>query len=164
MPDFRLVPTGPTAPVVMTMDWLQNPLGLIDETHALTSAVFIALCTDALADPSDVLPDPSSDDRRGWWGDMDADVIWGAWPVGSKLWLLKRAKILGAGAREGATTTRVDNYCRVALQPFIDNKIASRLDVAVRQDNIQRIFARTVLYRGPKSAIDLEFQALWQDP
>jgi phage gp46-like protein len=145
------------------MDWLKSPIGLIDETAELISAVNVALMTDSLAAPTDVLPDPNSNDRRGWWGDLDADTIWGGWPIGSKLWLLTRAKIVDSGAREGATIARVQAYISAAIQPFITAKLASRFSVTATQVNRQRIDARVIIYRGPKSAIELQYQALWDE-
>lgn len=160
MPDIRLVPVN--SPII-GMDWLQTPAGLIDEAAELISAVNVALMTDALAGPSDALPDPRSDDRRGWWGDLEAATIWGGWPIGSKLWLLSRAKIVDAGAREGATIARVQQYISQAIQPFVDNKLASRFVVTATQVSSQRIDANVVIYRGPKSAIQLQYQALWDE-
>jgi phage gp46-like protein len=109
------------------------------------------------------LPDPRSDDRRGWWGNLDAKAIWNGWPIGSKLWLLTRAKIVDQNAREGATIARVENYIRTALQPFIDNKICSRVTVTATQIGEQRIDAKIVLFRGPKTAIQLLFAPLWTE-
>ena len=120
MPDIRLVPVA--TPDVVTWDWLQTPAGLLDETNELITAVLIAFNSDAVAAPSDVLPDPRSDDRRGWWGDMDAATIWSGWPLGSKLWLLTRASIVDQNAREGATVTRAatvvcSNACSPSSRP-----------------------------------------------
>jgi phage gp46-like protein len=161
MPDVRLVPI--VTPIALTFDWLQTPTGLLDETQQLASAVTVAFNTDATADPSDVLPDPRSDDRRGWWGDLDAEAIWGGWPIGSKLWLLTRAKIVDSGAREGATIVRVKNYLLAALQPFIDHRICSQVTVDVALNNIRQITAQVTIYRGPKSAIQLNYDPLWQE-
>lgn len=160
--DFRLVPQDTID--VISLDWFQSPgTGLIDETEDLKTAVIVALCTDALADVSDVLPDPNSSDRRGWWGDYHADTIWGGWPVGCKLWLLTRAKILGPGSKEGPTLARVQTYISQAIQPFVTARLCSRFVVGVKRTNIQRIDASVTIFRGPKSAISLQFQALWGD-
>ena len=161
MPDIQLVPV--TSPDVMTFDWLQTPTGLLDEMQALADAVTVALNTDALADVTDVLPDPRSADRRGWWGDLDADVIWNGWPIGSKLWLLTRAKILDANAREGSTLVRARNYITTALQPFVDHGICSRFAVTPAVVNDRRIDASIIMYRGPKTAIQLEYAPLWSE-
>lgn len=161
MPDIRLIPIA--TPDIVTFDWLRTPTGLIDETEQLASAFMVALNTDALADVSEVLPDPRSKDRRGWWGDLDAESIWGGWPIGSKLWLLTRAKILDNSAREGATITRAQRYIKAALQPFITKGICSQITVEVSQVNDRRINARITAYRGPKTTIQLEYSPLWSE-
>jgi phage gp46-like protein len=156
--------TGVNSPVVITMDWLKGPVtGQLTEGPSLQAAVFVALLSDAIAAPSDVLPNPNSDDLRGWWGDLDAAEIWGGWTLGSKLWLLTRTSIVDQNAKAGATITRVQQYLAAALQPFVDNKICSKFTVTARQTNIQTIIAHVKMYRGPKSAIALEFQALWNE-
>src|SRR5262252_8160155 len=99
MPDIRLVQNAifPNAPAYsVTMDWSLLGDGTLDETQALATAVIVALGTDGLAAISDVLPDPDSVDRAGWWANLDAEEIWDGWDIGCKLWLLKRDKIVGA--------------------------------------------------------------------
>lgn len=162
--DLRLVPVNNEIEGVITLDLLTTPMGL-DETQELTSAVLVALCTDALAAPDDKLPwDITGDiDRRGWWADLNADKIWGGWPIGSKLWLLKRTNITDAGAREGATIARVQGYIASALQPFIDRKICTQVQVTARQESGSRIFANVVMIRGPKTLIDLQFESVWAE-
>lgn len=156
--------TGIPSPDVIMLDWLKTPItGQLAEGPSLQSAVFVALLSDAIADPADQLPDPNSDDLRGWWGDLDAAEIWGGWVLGSKLWLLTRTSIVDQNARAGATITRVQQYIAAALQPFVDNKICSKFTVTAQQTNSQSIRARVKMYRGPKSAIALEFQALWDE-
>lgn len=161
MPDIRLVSID--TPALVTFDWLQQPTGLLDETQQLADAMIIALNSDAAADDSDALPDPRDDNKRGWWGDLDAESIWKGWPLGSKLWLLRRSKIVDADAAEGATTKRAEAYIRTALKPFIDNGLCSRIDVDVQQVSDIRISANVLIYRGPKPAIQLQYQALWEE-
>ena len=161
MPDVRLIPIA--TPDIVTFDWLQTPTGLIDETEQLASAFMVALNTDAEADIAEELPDPRETYRRGWWGDLDAEAIWDGWPIGSKLWLLTRAKIVESGAREGATITRAQRYIKEALQPFITKGICSQITVVVTQVNEQRIKAVIVAYRGPKVTIQLEYAPLWSE-
>ena len=147
----------------VTMDWLMTPANLIDDGPALQTAMIIALGTDARAADSDILPNPDSTDRRGWWGDMDAEEIWGGWPVGSKLWLLSRAKITGASSSEGATLARAEGYTRDAMRPFVTNRIASRVDVNAMQIGTGRIDVDLTMYRGPVSAVDLRYSELWSE-
>jgi phage gp46-like protein len=164
MPDIRFVQSG-TFPTVtaVSVDWLLLGDGSLDETEALATAVIVALGTDRLAEPGERLPDPDSVDRRGWWGDLDAEQIWDGWPIGSRLWLLMREKITGAEAYQGATITRVEHYIREALQPFIDRRVASQLEVRVTRVNQERIDALIRMYRGPDIEIELRYQILWED-
>ena len=164
MPDIRLVQRGDFPyRTEVAVDWLLLGNGTLDSTEALASAVIVALGTNRLADASDVLPDPDSIDRQGWWGDFDAELVWNGWPIGSRLWLLKREKITGAGARRGSTLVVIENYVREALQPFVDLKICSRFDVYVERANSQRIDVLVQMFRGPELSIDLRYQVLWDD-
>ena len=148
MPDVRLVQQG-TFPYQtdVSVDWLLLNDGTLDESQALATAVIVALGTD----------------RRGWWGDLDADVIWNGWPIGCRLWLLHREKITGSGAQQGSTLVKIKFMIQEALQPFIDLRLASAMYVDVERVDVQRINVLVRLYRGPKTAIELQFQILWQD-
>jgi phage gp46-like protein len=161
MPDLRLFDI--VTPFVVTFDLLQKPDNLIDETEALASAVIVALGTHKRANADDILPDENDTDRRGWWADENAEAIWSGWPIGSRLWLLERHKITDNTARQGSTLARIDAYIREALQPFITQRIVSRVDVAVARTELQKIVANIVLYRGPLPAIQLQYQALWAE-
>lgn len=163
MPDLRLVQHGGFPLEVVTLDFLQTSGGLIDETQALATAAMVALGTDARAGETDVLPNPDDTDRRGWWGDMDAADIWDGWPVGTRLWLLRRAKITGPGSREGATVAVAEAYIRECLQPFVDRRIASRLVVSCERTGRDAIAALAILYRGPTPAVELHFSDLWAE-
>lgn len=164
MPDIRLVQNAefPNQPwYAVTIDWSLLGDGTLDERDALASAVIVALGTDRLAEVGDLLPDPDSQDRRGWWGDFDADQVWNGWPIGCRLWLLQRSKIEGPGSRYGSTVVRVEQYIREAIQPFIDRNIASSFSVKARRVDTQRIDALIQIFRGPTRPIELRYQILW---
>jgi phage gp46-like protein len=164
MPDIRLVQNPDAFPrYSIPVDWLLLDDGTLDDSQALATAVVVALGTDRLADRDDILPDPDSTDRAGWWGDMDARELFGGWPIGSRLWLLKRAKIVGPADPYGATVARVEDYIRESIQPFIDGLIATSFDVEVHRVGTERIDAFVVIYRGPKRPVELRFQILWND-
>ncbi|UGY13733.1 phage GP46 family protein [Bradyrhizobium septentrionale] len=165
MPDVRYVQQTDIAIVgtAVELDWLMTPMHLLGDGFALQSAVIIALGTDALVPADAVLPDPDSTDRGGWWGDMDAEEIWNGWPVGSKLWLLRRAKITPSQAREGSTVYRAESYAREALRPFTDQRIASRIDAGASRTDRGRIDVSVVIYRGPDRPIDLRYASLWEE-
>lgn len=162
MTDVRIASTGDGLVEAVTLDLLLTPLGDLDARNDLATAMTVALCTDARAEPDDVLPTPGDDDRRGWWADLDAAAIWDGWPIGSRLWLLSRTAIAGPGAQRGATTVQIEDYIREALQPFLDRQIATGLDVAVARVGLDRIEAAVTLIRGPGDAIELRFADLWR--
>jgi phage gp46-like protein len=148
---------------VVQIDWNLLSDGTLDATQELATAVIVALGTDRLAEPGDILPDPDDTDRRGWWGDYQAQEIWDGWPVGSRLWLLQREKIEGQGSRRGATTTRVEQYISEAIQPFVDRRIGTSFEVEATRIGKERIDALVRIYRGNILEIELRYEILWRD-
>lgn len=146
-----------------TMDWFLRDNGDLDDREELVTSVRLALGTDSLSDISEILPDPDSTDRRGWWGDMDAEFIWGGWPIGCKNWLLTRAKITEAPSSEGSTIERAKRYTINALQPLVDKRICSQIIVDAFRTELNRIEVHAIIYRGPLAEIDLRYQILWQE-
>ena len=163
VPDIRIVQNNQFPKYSVTCDWQLLSNGTLDDRQALASAVVVALGTNALAGTDDVLPDPDSTDREGWWGDLDADLIWGGWTIGSRIWLLRRSKIISAGARHASTASLVEIYIRNAIQPFADRKVCTAFDVWVTRVNIERIDALVRLYRGPLPEIELRYSILWDE-
>lgn len=145
------------------MDWILKRDGTLSVEEELATAVRVALGSDRLADLNEVLPDPDSQDRRGWWGDIEAEEIWGGWPIGCKNWLLRRAKIADEFSWEGATVVRAKTYTRESLQPFIDKRICSQIDVEATRVGREEIDVHIVMWRGPKTRVELRFQYLWKE-
>jgi phage gp46-like protein len=152
--------TGLITDPSLTLAWLVAP---VDDSGdgELADAVVVALGTDRLAEASDDLPDPNDDNRRGWWGDVDAALLFGGWPLGCRLWLLAREKITDAAARRGSTIGRIETYLRESMQPFIAAGIASRMQIDVVRSGIDQIDTMVQLYRGPALLVDLRYGALW---
>jgi phage gp46-like protein len=163
VPDVRLVQDMNFPRYSVTIDWQLLGDGTLDDTQALATAVVVALGTNALSDPSELLPDPDSTNREGWWGDYDADVVWNAWPIGSKLWLLRRSAIESVASRQGSTVARVLAYINLAVQPFVDRQIASRFTAYAERVDKQRIDAKIVIYRGSTPSIELLYSVLWDE-
>jgi phage gp46-like protein len=88
----------------------------------LRTAVLISLFTDALARPDDEIPD-GTDDRRGWWGNLPIEGE-PADPIGSRLWLLARAK------RTEETRRRAQTYAQDALAWMVADGVAAAVTVA----------------------------------
>lgn len=158
--DIRLVQNTEFPKYSVTVDWSLLGDGTLDDTQALATAVVVALGTDRLADASDL--DLDETDRRGWWGDFDAEEVWDGWPIGSRLWLLKRDKITGSGAQRGPTTTRVEHYIYEAIQPFLERRIGSQMFVQATRTADSRIDALVRIYRGPTVEVELRYAVLWE--
>jgi phage gp46-like protein len=163
VPDVRIVQNNFFPKYSVTCDWSLREDGTLDDTKALATAVVVALGTNGLAASSDILPDPDSSDRQGWWGDLEAEEIWNAWPVGSKLWLLARSKITPSDAAQGGTLIAIETYIRDSIQPLVDRQICSDFDVWVTRVDKQRIDALVRIYRGPLMEVELRYQILWQE-
>jgi phage gp46-like protein len=165
MTDIRIVTNYSfTLTPVITMDWLLTPMGSLDEAQELATAVKVALATDGLAYQDDQLPGLEDDtDRAGWWGDLQAPQIWNGWPIGSRLWLLRRSSITDSASRLGSTLERAERYTQEALQPFVEQKICSTFEVVASRLTSQEIVVQVTIFRGPLPAIQLQFQALWDE-
>jgi len=145
----------------VTREWLLTPVDQRDPSLDLVDCVVIALGTDRLARADDKLPVRGDTDRRGWWGDLDAAGIRDGWPIGSRLWLLRRVTITGPEARQGSTVARAEDYTREALQPFVQKGVASRLSVVGERMSIEGIDVKATLFRGDLPALSLRYATLW---
>ena len=166
MPDIRLKErTVPpiTPPTAVSIDWVRTGGSGIDESQALATAVMVALGTDGLAAASDPLPDKWFDNnRRGWWGDLDAAAIWSGWPIGARLWTMMRDKITYAGSRYGSTAGKAQLFCNLCLQPFVDASIISSFTaVATVVDPQKQINVNITLFRRVGPAVQLSYSFLW---
>lgn len=120
---------------------------LLDD--GLRTAVVISLMTDATARDDDNLADgdaQAAGDRRGWWGDMPI-AGQATRPIGSRLWLLRRAK-----ATEG-TRLRAVTMVREALAWMIEDGICQAIDVEaeLRGSPPDRLMLGVTLRRGGTS-------------
>ena len=89
--------------------------------------------------------------------------MWGGWPIGSRLWLLSRVAITDSNARVGATIERARSYTREALAPTVKAKICTKYETDLQQIGRERISGTITIFRGPKTAIALQFADLWRD-
>ncbi len=96
--------------------------GLVSQ-EPLRRAIIISLFTDRRALSDDPLPGGIGSDPRGWWGDAVPD----ARPLGSRLWLLHREKVIPE------TLRRVEDYAREALQWLIDDGYFAEMTVAAER-------------------------------
>lgn len=125
----------------------------------LKSAIILSLFTDAAAATDDILPDDDSD-RRGWWG--DAVPPHGLEPgrdrFGSKLWLLRRAKILPV------TLERARLWATEALQWLIDDGVAAALSVDAVIVAGDALGLQVTVTRSPATGgASLRYDFVWKD-
>lgn len=118
-------------------DWLIDPPDLADDAD-LQTAVLISLFSDRLAALDDTLPDPSANDRRGWWGDTGTDPPEN---IGSKLWLYTRARWTEE-VRIG-----IEEAARQALQWCLDDDVADSVECTAEMAEIGRINLSVILLR-----------------
>ncbi len=108
----------------------------------LATAIIVSLFTDARARPDDGLPSGESD-RRGWVGDTlaeDGDRI------GSRLWLLRRAK------QTEETRRRAVDYAREALAWIVRRGMARTIEVSAQWVAPGRLaLAIAVVMPGPQT-------------
>jgi len=114
----------------------------------LETAVLLSLFTDRRASADDVIPDGSGD-PRGWWGNTGR-----ARPLGSKLWLLERAKQIEE------TRLRARDYAAEALAWLVDVRVAD--DVAVEAAwQGQGYLALSVVISEPGGVAPIVFTYQW---
>lgn len=99
----------------------------------IVTAVLISLFTDRLAGPDDVLTD-GTNDRRGWWADSSNNAI------GSRLWLLTRAK------HTTATLGLAEAYIAEALQWLLDDGVASKIDIRAEWERTDALSAHITVH------------------
>lgn len=138
-------------PLTVVIDGQVASLGL-DSANPLIRAVVISLFTWRRANPDDDLPGGS---MEGWWGDIFPPVEDDR--IGSRLWLLSRAKLLPG------TPQQAKEYAAEALQWMIDDGVASRIDIVAERQGNDTLALSLVFYRSDGSALaDIRFANLWE--
>lgn len=115
----------------------------VDE--GLEPAVTISLFTDRRAEPADIA---TPEERRGWWGDTHPDVPEDR--IGSRLWLLARAKTTDA------TLELAKRYILEALQWLIDDGVASSVEA-------EPFYLEDVSQTGPRKTLCVTIKIMRPD-
>ena len=126
--------------------------GDLAQGNDLTTAVMLSLFTDGRADEDDVLPD--GNDPRGFW----ADALDGT-RMGSKLWLLERARNLPE------TFRLAEEYATAALQWLVADGVASKVTAtaaAARGVDCNNVLALQIdIYKPDKKVLAFKFRYAW---
>ncbi|MDH4745816.1 phage GP46 family protein [Sphingomonas sp. CBMAI 2297] len=114
----------------------------------IETAVLLSLHTDAPADDDDVIPDASGD-PRGWWGDST---------MGSKLWLLSRAK------KTPATLLLAKAYAEAACAWLVSDGAAASVNVTAEWVSPGAMLGLLVVVAQPDgNAVRVATQFAWKD-
>jgi phage gp46-like protein len=98
--------------------------GDLQADNGLKTAIILSLLLDRPALPGDVLPDPRSAYRGGWWGTAFLPPLNGKPDFyGSRLWLLKRA------VQTPDTLVKAQNYAMEALEWMLLDGVVGSLTV-----------------------------------
>lgn len=131
-------------------DWKLLEDGDLLLAPPMETAVIVSIFTDRLAELDDDLG-PGETDRRGWWATgLDGK------PIGSRLWLLRRAK------REAETLKRARDYIREALAWMIEEGLAVSVDVQCEWQDASRIAAAIGVNRADGSRAAVTAAWAWQ--
>lgn len=137
-------------PLTIVIDKRTVPLGM-DAADPLVRAVLVSLFTWRRANPDDALP---GDQRQGWWGDSFPTVPNDR--IGSRLWLLSRAKLLPE------TVNRAREYAEEALRWLVEDGVASRVEVQAERRGLDGLaLAVSVFKTGGNVPLNIRFTDVW---
>jgi len=128
-------------------DWQLQGKSLASGRDLLT-AVTISLFTDRQAEPDDPVAD-GTQDLRGWWGDSEGARI------GSRLWLLERAK------RTQQTLQLAQEYIREALQWLIDAGVVASFQIKVEWIAGNQLSAQVTALRNDGTTHAMNYAWAW---
>jgi phage gp46-like protein len=128
---------------------------LLAQDDGLTTSVLLSLFTDRRAEDDDAIPG-GAEDRRGTW--LDAFAGEEGDRMGSRLWLLERAKLLPE------TVTRMREYCEEALEWMVRDGVARSVSVEtwiVRNHPAGIIGAQINIVKPDGTTTRYKFDKLW---
>lgn len=132
--------------------------GDLDISEELATWTIVSLFSDRLAEPEDVKP-PLDPDRRGWWGDSYLQDDNPGDLIGSRLWLLERAK------SSRTLPPIAQGYELEALQWMLDDGLATALDAQNTFPNgdTSQLDAAVTISRDKTQAVAIRFDAAWAE-
>ena len=141
---------------------MAGDLSVVDEDleseSGLETAVIISLFTDRRARDDDELPDPNNSDKRGWWGDLVAEVADDQ--IGSRLWLLERAKTTEN------VLVKAKEYAEESLSWMIEDGVAKEIVVEAERQGIEgndRLALLIKIFQSNEAGeIALKFNTKWE--
>ena len=118
----------------------------------LATAVLVSLFSDRLASADDTIPDTTSD-RRGWWGDDGGDELG---KIGSRLWLLDRAKELQSVLQAAR------DYEAEGLAWMQSDGIAAEIDILCEWTRPTMLGSLITITKPDGQLVALDFDWAWK--
>ncbi len=119
--------------------------------EGLRTAVIVSLYTDRRVETDELPPEEKS--RRGWFGDLFAENVGDL--IGSRLWLLKRAKATDE------TRNLAEDYAQEALQWLIDDGVADSIDISASYDANKALAIECIINKPNGEALPFQFESPW---
>lgn len=123
----------------------------LTQEQALIRATIISLFTWRRANADDQV----DGERMGWWGDV-AEPPEANDRIGSRLWLLSRAKLLPE------VFVRARTYAEEALAWMVDDGIATKIGVVAERYGREGLALICTIYRVDGPAVTLTFNNAWE--
>lgn len=134
---------------IYDIDFLGDDL---ESDDGFETAVIISLFSNARVTETELYD--GMNDRQGWWGDLFTGFPGDR--IGSKLWLLDRGKATQQ------TRNSAEEYAREALQWFVDDGIASSIEVTASLLNREMIVISVNIFKPRASQpLTYRFQLMW---
>lgn len=133
------------ADLVKIDDDLASDIGIV-------TAIILSLFVDRRANSDDAPPSGDPLDRRGWWADQYAETEGDL--IGSRLWLLARAK------RTPETPRLAVEYCREALAWMIEDSVVASFEFQTEMTAKELLIGLTANRPG-RDPISLRFAHAW---
>ncbi|ARF52792.1 phage GP46 family protein [Pantoea stewartii] len=128
-------------------DW-QEAVGDLDSGSDVDTAVYISLFSDRQARSDDSI---DGDDRKGWWGDLDAD-----YQIGSRIWLLRRQRLTTTVANSAAS------YAKEALQWLIDDGVLDSVSVSTQIVYPRSLFMTITCQKPDGTSTSAKYGWVWE--
>lgn len=155
--DIKITWSSSTA-MEMNGDFTVGDGDIVNE-NGLETAVIISLFTNRRANDDDALPDPTSVDKQGWWGDQASPDVEND-RIGSRIWIfLDRAKTTPE------TLVQVKQAAEEALQWLIEDKVAVKVEVETERAGVpgnDRIHMLVKIYKTHGEVVAYEYDFNWE--
>lgn len=127
--------------------------GDLERDEGLSTAVLVSLFTDRRADIDDEF---INNDRRGWWGDLVAEIEGDQ--IGSKIYLLDRLKAIEENI------VKLQQYAYEALEWMLEDDVIAKIETdaySYGPNSNKRLALKVKIYKSDGNNIAYKFDDVW---